>query len=56
MFVLAIELYLLVTVMQAQKLLGNRWTEIAKVVSGRWVFLLNYLLLQGEIKDKQRDM
>jgi len=55
-FVLAIELYLLVTVMQAQKLLGNRWTEIGKVVSGRWVFLLDYLLLQGEIKDKQRDM
>jgi hypothetical protein len=29
----------LVTVMQAQNVLGNKWTKIAKVVSGSCVFL-----------------
>lgn len=51
LFVLAVELlncptvysYQLVTVMQAQKVLGNKWTEIAKVVSGRCVFLIGLL-------------
>ena len=44
--------YQLVTVMQAQKVLGNKWTEIAKVVSGRCVFLIGLLFIAIWKKDK----